>query len=198
MARNPGLLFLSAFMRSPRSVGSVAPSSPSLGRVMARHIDTSRPGVVVELGGGTGAISRALLDNGIAAERLIVLERDPDLYCHLCREVPKATIVHGDALNLKGILADLKVECVNTVVSCIPMLTLPPQIQHDLYRVSFDVMEGSGGEILQYTYGIGCPVSKKVLHNLDAKGRPVNVVLMNIPPATVWRFARGRTPRRGG
>lgn len=193
MARDSGLLFLSAFMRSPRSVGSVAPSSPSLGRVMARHIDIAKPGVVIELGGGTGSISRALLDNGIAPERLIVLERDVNLYRHLCREVPKATIIHGDALNLKEILADLKVERVNTVVSCIPMLTLPPEVQHDLYRVSFDVMDGTDGEILQYTYGIGCPVAKKVLHQLDAKGKPVNVVLMNIPPATVWRFFRNKT-----
>lgn len=189
MARNSGLLFLSAFMRSPRSVGSIAPSSPALGRVIARNIDPSKPGVIVELGGGTGSISRALLENGIPAERLIVLERDPDLYRHLCREVPQAHVVHGDALDLHAILARMGVAQVNSVVCCIPMLTLPPELQHDLYRVAFDAM-APGGEIFQYTYGIGCPVARKALSKLNAQGKPVNVVLMNIPPATVWRFTR--------
>lgn len=189
MARNSGLLFLSAFVRSPRSVGSVAPSSPALGRVMARHIDISKPGVIVELGGGTGSISKALLETGIPSDRLVVLERDPDLYRHLCREVPQAIVVHGDALDLKSILSSRGISQVNTVVCCIPMLTLPHDIQYDLYRESFGVMDDQG-EILQYTYGIGCPVSKKALNRLDARGNPVNIVMMNIPPATVWRFRK--------
>lgn len=187
MARNSGLLFLSAFVRSPRSVGSVAPSSPSLGRVMARQIDLSRSGVVVELGGGTGAITRSLLDNGVPRESLVVLEREVELHRHLEREFPGVNVVHGDALDLRAILSGMGIDKVNSVVSCIPMLNLPHEVQHGLYDAAFDVM-GEGGEILQYTYGIGCPVSRKVLERLGARGKPVNVVLMNIPPATVWRF----------
>src|SRR6201999_3304554 len=72
------LRFLRALIARPKNIGAVAPSSRGLARAIARQIDPARPGSVLELGPGTGVITAALLDRGIAPERLTVIEYDSD------------------------------------------------------------------------------------------------------------------------
>src|SRR5918912_3490011 len=69
-------LFFLRWLKAPHRIGAVAPSSRFLARAMAREVDVRGSGLVVELGGGTGSITRALLDAGLAPDRLIVVERD--------------------------------------------------------------------------------------------------------------------------
>ncbi|MGH6982591.1 MAG: class I SAM-dependent methyltransferase, partial [Stellaceae bacterium] len=78
-ADNDLALFLSRWIRAPLRIGALAPSSPHLGREMARAIDARAATLVVELGGGTGRITQALLDAGVAPEKLIVIENDEAL-----------------------------------------------------------------------------------------------------------------------
>ncbi len=189
MARNSALVFFSALARDPRRVGAIGPSGPALGRVMAREVDLSRPGVVVELGGGTGSITRALLLNGVESDRRIVLEREPELYAHLCEKFPSVQVVCGDALKLGDVLDARKVTQVNAVVSGLPLLNFPEAVRLDFLRESFAQMDANG-VFIQFTYGVTCPVPKKLLHAEGFQARPVNVVWLNFPPATVWRFSK--------
>lgn len=189
MARNSALVFFSALARDPRRVGAIGPSGPALGRVMAREVDLTRPGVVVELGGGTGSITRALLLNGVEPDRLVVLEREPSLYAHLCEKFPFVRVVCGDALRLGDELDTQKVTQVNAVVSGLPLLNFPEDMRLGFLRESFAQMDDDG-VFVQFTYGLTCPVPKKALHQAGLQARPVNVVWLNFPPATVWRFSR--------
>jgi phospholipid N-methyltransferase len=59
---NEHLLMLGRFVRSPRTVGAVSPSSRALAAEMVRGIDMSGPTTVVELGPGTGVITRAIVE----------------------------------------------------------------------------------------------------------------------------------------
>jgi phospholipid N-methyltransferase len=54
-------LFLKALWQQPRRMGAVVPSSPYLAAAMVKPIDVNAPGYVIEIGAGTGAITRALL-----------------------------------------------------------------------------------------------------------------------------------------
>lgn len=189
MARNSALVFFSALVREPRRVGAIGPSGPNLGRVMAREVDLSRPGVVVELGGGTGSITRALLLSGISDDRLMVIEREPDLHAHLCEKFPSVRVVQGDALELGKILENYGDPAVNAVVSGLPLLNFPENMRLDFLRESFSCMDRDGA-FIQFTYGPTCPIPKKSLHAAGFQARPVNVVWLNFPPATVWRFSR--------
>ena len=67
--------FLVAWIRSPLKIGALTPSSKSLARAMARQVDLSEEGMVVELGAGTGAVTHALA-LAIPAERLLIVERE--------------------------------------------------------------------------------------------------------------------------
>ncbi len=72
--------FLAAWVRSPLKIGALLPRSRGLANAMAAEVDVKKPGVIIELGGGTGAVTHALLASGIPPERLVVIERDRKLH----------------------------------------------------------------------------------------------------------------------
>lgn len=182
------LVFLGAWARNPLQVGSVFPSSPALGRMMARQIDASRPGHIVEIGGGTGSITNELRAE-FGAERVAVIERDPALHRHLQKRFSDLKVILGDGMELVDLLCGAGIDRVCGIVCCVPMLTVPPFVRAGILEQSFAAM-GEGGRMVQFTYGVGCPIPKAELKAQGLSARPANVVLFNLPPATVWRFER--------
>lgn len=180
------LLFLRRWLANPGKVGAVLPSSAALGRLVARNV-ARRPGEwVVELGAGTGTVTRVLLESGIPADRLVVVEIDPDLCAFLRRELPRARIVQGDATALRALLPEGAPGHVGTIVSGIPMLTLPPDLQRRMVEAWIDVMP-PGGRLLQYTYSLLSPLPAA---RLGLAGRRCGIVMRNLPPAWVWSYGR--------
>ncbi len=96
-------LFLKRWLRRPFATGAVVPSGRLLAEAMARttrSVIDGRPGHVVELGAGTGEVTKALLAAGIAPERLVLVERDPEFATFLRRHFRGPRIVEGDAARL--------------------------------------------------------------------------------------------------
>jgi phosphatidylethanolamine/phosphatidyl-N-methylethanolamine N-methyltransferase len=186
-ADNDLALFLSRWIRAPLRIGALAPSSPHLGREMARAIDAQAATLVVELGGGTGRITRALLDAGVAPERLIVIENDEKLASLLGVRFPQLSIVQGDARDLLALLAPFGVTQASAVVSGLPLLSMPPETQQRIVEQAFALM-GEDGTFVQFTYGPMSPVMGRARIGLVAEvtGR----VWRNFPPASVWRYRR--------
>jgi phosphatidylethanolamine/phosphatidyl-N-methylethanolamine N-methyltransferase len=180
-------LFLSRWIRAPLRIGALAPSSPHLGREMARAIDPHRAEMVVELGGGTGRITRALLDAGVAADRLVVIENDEKLASLLRVRFPQLRIVKGDARELRALLRPLGIARASAVVSGLPLLSMPHEAQQRIIDQAFDLM-GEDGTFVQFTYGPVSPVMGRARDGLIAEvtGR----VWRNFPPASVWRYRR--------
>ena len=85
-------LFLREFLRAPLRTGAQQPSSRALAAAMAAEIDPAADGPVVELGPGTGVVTRALLDRGIPEDRLILIELNPSFADHVRRMFPQATV----------------------------------------------------------------------------------------------------------
>ena len=102
-------LFLGKFLRHGTAIASLAPSSPWLSRTTVRNVDWAAAGVVVELGAGTGPITRVLAEQARPDCRVVVLERDPD-FARLLRErfadLPNFDVIEGDVRDLAAILAD--------------------------------------------------------------------------------------------
>ncbi|HEY5211251.1 MAG TPA: methyltransferase domain-containing protein [Stellaceae bacterium] len=186
-ADNDLALFLSRWIRSPLRIGALAPSSPYLGREMARAIDARAAKLVVELGGGTGRITRALLDAGVAPDRLIVIENDEKLASLLRQRFPELRIVQGDARDLTALLSPLGVTQVSAVISGLPLLSMPQDVQERIVEQAFALM-GEDGTFVQFTYGPVSPVMGRAREGLIAEvtGR----VWRNFPPASVWRYRR--------
>ena len=93
--------FVRAWVRSPRSVGMVCPSGMPLARSMAAFAPRKGDGLVVELGAGTGTVTRQLLDAGIAPRRLVVVEQSPVMVSLLRERFPQLAILEAASISRK-------------------------------------------------------------------------------------------------
>jgi phosphatidylethanolamine/phosphatidyl-N-methylethanolamine N-methyltransferase len=179
-------LFFRHWLRSPRSMGSIKPSSPALARAIADAVVWQPGRWVVELGGGTGAITQGLIERGIPRDRIVVVELDPELAAFLGRRLPGCVVVPGDATRLDAILADLGIDDVATVVSGLPMVRMPFSFQKAIVDQGLAALR-EPGTMLQYSYS---PLPPIPADRLGIRAELVRYVLRNLPPATVWRYRR--------
>ncbi|HLJ63366.1 MAG TPA: phosphoethanolamine methyltransferase, partial [Stellaceae bacterium] len=182
--------FLSRWIKAPLRVGAVAPSSRYLGRTMAHEVDMKSALPVIELGGGTGSITQALLETGLAPEKLIVVERDARLHARLRERFPGPTILHGDAASLVALLRPLGITAASTVVSGLPLLSMPRWLRREIINQAFTLL-GEDGALLQFTYSFASPVAAR---ELKLEARLAARVWLNFPPAAIWRFRRHAPP----
>lgn len=188
-ARQEELGFFLMWLRRPGRVGAVVPSGRALARAMAAHIDLEAPGAVVELGGGTGSITKAILRAGIPPEDLIVVEREAKL-CRIIRaRFPGVRVLCADARKLDGLLAEAGITRVKAVVSGLPLLSMERADCRQILRAAFSALEPDG-EFLQFTYSPGSPVSHETRGLLGIVGKREEWVLSNLPPAAVWSYRR--------
>jgi phosphatidylethanolamine/phosphatidyl-N-methylethanolamine N-methyltransferase len=115
--------FIKSWFDKPLVTGAISPSSPALAKMMARYVDPRSVGPIIELGPGTGPVTQALLERGVAEERLVLIEYDP-VFCELlARKFPKARIVQGDAYGFFD-TADA-IAGAAAIVSSLPLFTKP-------------------------------------------------------------------------
>ena len=112
-----GAHFFRSLMATPRLTGAIAPSGRPLARAMAKAVGHVRHGLVVELGPGTGPVTRSLLEHGLDQRRLVLVEYDPRFCRILESRFEPATIVQGDAYDLRRTLAPLADKRIAAVVS---------------------------------------------------------------------------------
>jgi phosphatidylethanolamine/phosphatidyl-N-methylethanolamine N-methyltransferase len=179
-------VFFKHWLRSPKSMGSIIPSSGYLARALAAEVAWEPGSHVIELGGGTGAITQGLLERGIPAANLVVIELETNLYNYLAGRYPDVTVVQGDATRLDEIIARLPIERVSTVISGLPMVRMPLDFKRAIIDQAFAAMP-AGHFMLQYTYSPLAPVPVEDFH-LDAT--LARYVVRNFPPAAVWRYHR--------
>ncbi|MGE5150225.1 MAG: class I SAM-dependent methyltransferase [Rhodospirillaceae bacterium] len=185
-------LFLKRWLRQPLAMGAVMPSGPLLTRALAltavREMQ-GRDGHVVELGAGTGEVTKALLAAGIAPQRLALVERDPELVAFLRRHFRGPRIIEGDAARLPKLLAAEGMTNVATVVSGLPLLSLPAEVVTGIVHGVFDALP-RGAALVQFTYGPAPPIPKPLRENLHLVGAHGRRIWRNVPPAVVWTFRR--------
>ena len=182
-----GELFFRQWLRSPKSMGSVIPSSRALATVIADAVVWKPGQYVVELGGGTGAITQGLIARGIPRDKLVVIELDESLYDWLSAHLPGSLVVRGDATKLDRILLDRGITDVSTVISGLPMVGMPFAFQKAIVEQGLAAL-GADGTMLQYSYS---PISPVPARKLGIKAEIVRYVLWNFPPAVIWRYRRG-------
>ena len=189
-------LFLKRWLRRPFAVGAVVPSGRLLAEAMARTTFAEmkgRAGHVIELGAGTGEVNKALLAAGIPADRLALVERDPELAAFLRRHFAGPKIVEGDAARLPKILAEQGIGAVSAVVSSLPLLSLPADVVRGIVEGVFDALP-RGGALVQFTYGPAQPVPRSLSQALRLVGTRGPRIWRNMPPAVVWTFRRPAGP----
>jgi phosphatidylethanolamine/phosphatidyl-N-methylethanolamine N-methyltransferase len=179
-------LFFRRWMKNPLQMGSIVPSSPALCKRLAAQTHYKSDEIVVELGAGTGVISKAVIDAGLPAHRLTVVEIVPDMASHLRAALPGANVIEGDARRLPQLIPQEFHGKIGTVIVGIPLVLLPVPEQRRFIDAIEAVAPGVG--FILYSYCVTSPLPYEK-HGLTAKREAWTP--LNFPPASVWRY----TPR---
>jgi len=178
--------FIRSWMEKPLATGAVMPSGRPLARTMAKCVDPETEGPVIELGPGTGAVTAALVEQGIDPSRLVLVEFNPT-FCRLLRtRYPEATVVQGDAYGIKRLLANLLRQPAAAVVSGLPLFTKPLKFRLRLLADAFTLL-APGAPFVQFTYAMVSPIPRAYS---GAHTQASERIWLNIPPARVWIYRK--------
>ena len=177
-------LFLRQLARNPVQTSAIVPSSAFLARAMVAGLGPNS-GRVVEFGPGTGVFTRAILKAGVRAADLVLFEMNPDFATHLRRTFPGVTVHVAGA-------QDVAKHCANgvdTVISGLPLLSMPTDVRRAIVGGAFNVLR-KGGAMVQFTYGPKPPLDADSFDALGLTHRRKTKIWLNMPPATVYTFHR--------
>jgi phospholipid N-methyltransferase len=186
-------LFLGKFVRQGTAIASLAPSSRWLSQATVRNIDWSRAGVIVELGAGTGPITRVIAARARPECRVIVLERDPD-FCRLLRarfqQLQNFDIIEGDVRDLAAILSERGIGLADHIVSGLPVPSFPKDLRDSLFEAVGQVLrpEGTYNQITELPW-VYWRFYRRYFQDVQFLFEP-----RNLPPAGAY-VCRGVKPR---
>lgn len=181
--------FIKKMVKSPQEIGAVMPSGKSLCRAMVQNVGVDQDELYVEVGAGTGVMTRALVEAGIPQENLYLFESEEGFIAELKEKFPKANVIYGDAQFLQKYLCQLGVGKVSKIVSSLPFKSLPKPVAANILE-QFDMILKQDGKIVQFTYAVNEPYPASFKDICSFKADRKNYVTKNIPPATVWLYTR--------
>ncbi len=180
------LLFFQSFLRHPKRLGSLIPSSRFLERRIARLAGLESGGTIVELGPGTGGTTRALLAAMPPWASLLSIEISPEFVAALrAIDDQRLLVHHGSAEQLTNILGHYDVGSVDAVVSGIPFSLLRPDSRRKVVDAIWSAL-APGGRFIAY----------QVCRRVEVVARPrfgpaqVAVEFRNLPPLRVYAWRK--------
>ncbi len=178
--------FFKGWQKDRKGVGALIPTSGITARRMASVINPQSGLPVLELGPGTGVITRAILARGLKPQDVVSVEFARHFYEDLLARFPGVDFRNGDAFDLQTTLADRRHDVFDCVISAVPLLSFPMDkrvalIEDLLARLPV------GRPVVQITYGPLSPVCamprRYTISHFD-------FVVRNIPPAQLWIYRR--------
>lgn len=177
--------FFGSYLRHPRDVSSIIPTSKTSARSIAGHVRPSGPCVVVEYGPGVGSVSAAVLKRLGLADRLILIEKTPALAAGLRKHFAgdqRVIVVEGDALDVESIVAAQQVARPQYILSSIPLSLMTPTVRRGILEATARVL-GPEGTFIVFLFRRRA--TKSYLCDLFSRIE-FGVLPWNVPP--LWLF----------
>jgi phospholipid N-methyltransferase len=190
---NENIQFLHAFLKNPLKVGAIAPSSPELAQKMLEGICPSENSIVLELGVGTGAITKFVQGLVPNNESYLGLELDKNLVKSLRSNFPNLKIIRGNACDVFSLHRKSGLGKVGFVISCLPFVSIPNEIgEKILLEIDKFMEQGCVFRTFQYAHGFYFPSAIKLREHMRSrygKSHKSPLVMKNVPPAytLTWR-----------
>lgn len=183
-----GWAFLCRAVRRPHLFGSPAPSGRALAAQLARLLPDSGTPTVVELGAGTGALTRQIHERLSAGSRLLAVELDEVLARHLAARLPEVDVRQGDAERLPALLADAGIARADAVVTSLPWTLLPGHRRDAVLDAIAAALTPDGMATAVLTRTALPSRARELRRAFAARFAEVEalpVVWRNLPPATI-------------
>lgn len=176
--------FFKGFVRSPRSVGSIAPSSRALVTAMldAANVDQAR--FVVEFGPGTGVFTEEIVRRLRPDAQLLVFEIEPKFLERLRSRIadPRVTLIAASAADVQEHLTHFGGATPDSIISGLPFTSLPRPLTNAILSATVQALSLNGVFVTyQYT-----PLLRNVLRAHFPNTRITRIVFRNLPPALVF------------
>jgi phosphatidylethanolamine/phosphatidyl-N-methylethanolamine N-methyltransferase len=176
--------FLRSFLADPLRIASPIPSGRRLARTIAAQIDPRPGGIVLELGPGTGPVTQAILESGVAPCDLVAIESDAEFAAQLREDFAGVRIVEGDAFAFPVLLHAAGLDApLRTIVSGVPVLSRSLAVRRRLLADAIAALR-PGSPFVQFSYGADPPLPQ--IDNVEV--RRAAIVWHNIPPMHVWVY----------
>jgi phosphatidylethanolamine/phosphatidyl-N-methylethanolamine N-methyltransferase len=187
------VLLLSRFLRNPRRVGALAPSSRALAHAMVADLPSNAP-VVVELGPGTGAFTGAIVDRLGPEARFLAVDIEPAFVKSICQRWPSVECVLASAEHLEALLGERRLDAIDHVISGLPFASLPlAMTRRILDSLARTLRLGGTFTTFQYAQAYGFKSARLFRSQMNERmGDPPHrhLVWKNFPPAYVLTWTR--------
>jgi len=184
---NENIQFLQAFLKNPSTVGSITPSSPELARRMVAGIRPDNNNVLLELGVGTGAITKFLQEIVPDENSYLGIELDRDLVRSLKKNYRDMKIVCGNALEAAEIHRRSGMGKIGTIICCLPFVSMPNEVGEGILQEIDKFMQlGCTFRTFQYAHGYYFPSAIKLreyMRDRYGKSKRSPLIVKNVPPA---------------
>src|SRR5215207_3451964 len=183
---SPRLQFLRGFLKHPRMVGSIIPTSRIVIDKMLSPVDWETTRLFVEYGPGVGTFTRPILEKLPHDATLLAIDTNPEFTKFLKQSIDdeRLVAVTGSAADVEKILADRGFAKADYVLSGLPFSTLPPGVGDAIGKATAQVIR-PGGAFLVYQFS---PKVKDFIQPwFDRIERGFEWI--NVPPATLfWAY----------
>lgn len=190
------MLFIKQFLKSPFTIGSICPSSKALANALARMAleqPGDQGGLIIDLGTGTGVVTRALLARGFPAQKILAIDICENFRTSFYKNFPQISFLTGDARNLYSLVMD---NCPSlpllAIISSLPLQSLPRETVSLIMDEIWKLLRARGGCLVQYTYAIWLHAFlAKYGFNFQAR----RYIAHNLPPCVIEKYSiKQKTP----
>lgn len=183
--------FFKVFLRAPALTSAIMPSSPWLAERMVADVRLNQAKVVVEIGPGTGAFTRAIQKELSPSAFFMAVEIDSQFASHIKRSFPRVHVINDSAARLDHHLQSLGHAAADCVLSGLPWAGFSGAEQQ---RVLGSVLRTlrPGGLMTTYAYNHtawlpGGRRFRKLLESTFSEVTTSPTEWRNLPPAFVYR-----------
>ncbi|MDR0931732.1 MAG: hypothetical protein LBM70_01760 [Victivallales bacterium] len=179
------------FLRNPVQVGALCPSSRGLCGAIVSQVGMENAEVIVELGPGTGAITREIVLRMPKNAKFIAIELDAALCGHLRQTFPGVTVCNGSAAGIGDILDCHALSSPDVVISGLPWANFSAKLQREILESVIEhIAPGGCFTTFAYLQGLLFPSGQRFRRLLDELFSEVEtspIIWKNLPPAFVYR-----------
>jgi len=198
-------LFFRQFRENFHTTGSIAPSSRWLSQALARYVPGDRPGRrILEVGPGTGAVTRWIVPALAPSDRLDVVEMNAEFVAHLQRRLHDEPVFRKAAERIQifhqGVEQQLRGTGYDAIVSGLPLNNFSSELVEKLLGVLVGLL-APGGTLSFFEY-VAVRSAKQIVSRGSERRRLREIsghldrllsahefhrecVLRNVPPAWV-------------
>jgi phosphatidylethanolamine/phosphatidyl-N-methylethanolamine N-methyltransferase len=186
--------FLAQFVKNPRAIGAIAPSSNGLSRRISDLVDWNNVTTVLEYGPGTGVLTQHILNRLQPHQRFVAIEIN-DRFARMLRErFPLLTLYEENVVNVKSVCDAEGIEGVDAILSGLPWASFSDEEQDRCLDATMSVLR-EGGQFMTFAYlqGLLLPSAARFRKKLKRYFRQVRLcrpVWANLHPASVYDCRR--------